>query len=306
MALCRAFIFLALLSAIGAPSPASAREGFIQKLIEKRQVAKNGQDTDATGLNVKGENYQGRKTNESFEGRNFAIYTPTHLPPVGQRAMIVVLHGGMGNAVQIQGYLGLDALADKFGFVVAYLNGTKVMRVGTDNMRGWNAGECCGLPQKNNTDDVGYISGTVKYLSNKYGIDQSRVYGMGHSNGAMMTQRLVCETNLYAAAVSVSGTLENNAALCPSARGKRILAIHGAEDKNVPIEGGYGSEAVNKNTNYKSQAYSKSVFEKSGATYELDIVKEATHNPETINAALIKYEGVTLPQKLVSYLGLDK
>lgn len=292
--------------ACGYAVPAHAEGGILKKLIEKRQSARNGQTGSTDGLNQKGENYQGRHPNDSFGGRDMVVYTPSHLPPAGQRSLVVVLHGGMGNALQIQGYLGLDPLADKYGFVVAYLNGTQVMGIGGENMRGWNAGECCGLPQRKNTDDVGYITGAINYITQKYGINRSQIYGMGHSNGAMMTQRLICETDLYTSAIPVSAPLEIDVVSCPPARGKRILAIHGAEDKNVPVEGGYGTDAINKKTNYNSQAYSKSVFDKSGADYQLLVLEGAAHNPETINAALIKTNGVTLPQTLVKFFGLDR
>jgi polyhydroxybutyrate depolymerase len=66
------------------------------------------------------------------------------------------------------------------------------------------------------------------------------IYGVGHSNGAMMTSRLMCETDLFAAAVAVSGALEIQATTCPQARGKSVLAIRGAEDENVPRAGGRG------------------------------------------------------------------
>jgi polyhydroxybutyrate depolymerase len=53
-------------------------------------------------------------------------------------------------------------------------------------------------------DDFGYITDTVNHLVGKYAVNPGRVYGMGHFNGAMMTMRLMCETSLYAAAVSVA------------------------------------------------------------------------------------------------------
>ncbi|MEK7802145.1 MAG: hypothetical protein AAB276_06800, partial [Pseudomonadota bacterium] len=129
---------------VNATKPALA-EGVFRKIINK-SLAEQGhiEKGPANGLYAHGENYQGKQTNENFGGRDFVIYQPSTLPPQDHRALVVVLHGGFGNATQIQSYLGLDPLADKNGFIVAYLNVTKVMKVGSDNMRGWNAGECCG------------------------------------------------------------------------------------------------------------------------------------------------------------------
>src|ERR1700676_2056590 len=119
----------------------------------------------------------------------------------------------------------MDSAAEKNGFIVAYLNGTRATRsMGADKL-GWNAGGgCCGQPAINNVDDVGYVDGSVNYLAGKYGVDRSRIYGMGHSNGAMMTERLMCESKIYAPAVAISGPLNLETGNCPAARGKRILA----------------------------------------------------------------------------------
>src|SRR6185312_13904637 len=83
-------------------------------------------------------------------GREAIVYTPARLPPSGQRALVIVLHGGLGNAERIEAGksehgLNLDALAEADGFVVAYLNGTPVTRMMGADMLGWNAGGgCCG------------------------------------------------------------------------------------------------------------------------------------------------------------------
>lgn len=292
---------------VAAPISAQA-EGPIRELlkkrIEQRQAKEFATDKSTEGLYTHGANYQGKVPNDSFGGRDMSIYVPSRLPAAGQRAMIVVLHGGMGNANQIQNYIGLDVFADRYGFIVAYLNGAPASRSGMEKMHAWNAGECCGQPQAKNIDDVAYVSDAISYLAKKYGINPARVFGAGHSNGAMMTLRLVCETNLYAAAVPISGPLEIDVKSCPAAKGKHILALHGADDLNVPLEGGNGSKGIT-NVDFNSQAYTRDVFTKSGATYQLDVVPGADHSPQTINAALLKTEGVSLPQKIIQYFGLD-
>ncbi|MDR3450854.1 MAG: prolyl oligopeptidase family serine peptidase [Alphaproteobacteria bacterium] len=246
---------------------------------------------------------------ESFRGRDMIVYAPDHLPPNGKRALIIVLHGGMGNAERIattqsESGLNMNAEADKDGFVVAYLNGTKVARFLRSDRRGWNAGGgCCGMPAETNVDDETYIAQAVAHLADEYGIDTRRVYGMGHSNGAMMTQRLMCDTGLYAAAVAVSGPLNLDTATCPAARGRRILAIHGAEDENVPVAGGEGSKGFSHAT-FKSEAHSRQVFTNSGAAYTLDLVPGADHAFAHIDAALKQTEGVTIAEKSAGFFGL--
>ncbi|QUD88254.1 alpha/beta hydrolase family esterase [Phenylobacterium montanum] len=246
---------------------------------------------------------------EAYSGRQMIVHVPDHLPPAGARALVVVLHGGLGNAQHIAGggaesALNMDAVADKAGFVVAYLDGTPVTRRLGGQFLGWNAGGgCCGVPAETGVDDVAYIKGAVDDLAGRYGIDRARVFGMGHSNGAMMTQRLVCETRLYAAAVAISGPLNLDAETCPAAKGARILALHGADDENVPVAGGAGQKGLSR-VAYKSEARSRQVMTASGADYQLQIVPGAPHRLADIEAAMEKAEGQTIAEKAARFFGL--
>ena len=152
-------------------------------------------------------------------------------------------------------------------------------------------------------DDVGYITGAVHYLARKYGIEPNRVIGIGHSNGAMMTQTLMCETGLYRSAISLAGSLMAEVDSCPAARGRTILAIHGMNDANVPPGGGKGSKGVT-HIDYKSEANSKSMFERSGGTYLIDWLPDTDHNLEHIGAAIQKAEGISLAEKAARFFGL--
>lgn len=239
-------------------------------------------------------------THFDFRGRDVDMYIPDKVPAMGKRALLVVLHGGMGNAEGIRQSLQMDGMADKYGFLIAYLNGNPA-RINA-NMKTWNAGACCGLAQHNNVDDVGYITAAIGEIEKKYGVDSHRVYGMGHSNGAMMTQRVMCETGVYQAAVPVSGPLEWNVVSCPAARGKRLLAIHGAEDKNVPIAGGRGSKGIS-NVSFHSEADTQHVYEKSGASYKLWVIPGADHKPQNI-AAAIAHSGLVMQEEVVKFLGI--
>jgi polyhydroxybutyrate depolymerase len=248
-------------------------------------------------------------TVDQYGGREMIVHVPARLPASGARALVVVLHGGMGNADRIanrqsESGLNLDAEADRDGFIVVYLNGTPVTRFLGARALGWNAGGgCCGQPARNGTDDVAYISGAVGYLAGKYGVDRKRVFGIGHSNGAMMTQRILCETSLYAAGVAISGPLNLEAAHCPGARAKRILAIHGADDQNVPIAGGRGTKGLAQ-VAWSSEARARQVMTGSGATYDLQIVPGADHMLDHLSAAIAKSEGVTIARKAAAFFGL--
>lgn len=247
-------------------------------------------------------------TTERVAGRDAVVHVPSTVPAFGSRALVVVLHGGLGNAQRIasaqsERFLGMHALADEGGFVVAYLNGTPVARMLGDDKLGWNAGSCCGQPAEKQVDDVAYIQAAVAEIASRHGVDRSRVFGMGHSNGAMLTQRVMCETSVYAAAVPISGGLENGASMCPAARGKRIMAIHGADDQNVPVEGGKGARGLSR-VAFNSEAATAQVWKDSGAQYDLQIIPGASHGVDSINAQLVKTQSQSLAQKVARFFGL--
>jgi poly(3-hydroxybutyrate) depolymerase len=246
---------------------------------------------------------------EPYQGRTALVYLPSVLPAMGTRALVVVLHGGFGNAQRIatqksESAMNMNAAAEEGGFVVAYLNGTPVTRILGDDKLGWNAGNCCGQPVQNKIDDVAYITTAATAIAAKYGVDPRRIYGVGHSNGAMMTQRVMCESTLYAAAVPISGPLENGAPTCGQAHGKRLMAIHGADDQNVPVGGGKGSKGISRSS-YASQAATRQVWQNSGATYDLQIIRGADHSVDSIGAQIVHAESQTLARKIARFFSLQ-
>ena len=249
---------------------------------------------------------------ETYAGREVKLFVPDPLPPSGKRALVVVLHGGLGNAERIlsggsEHGLNLNAEARQRGFVVAYLNGTVAAPFVRDDRLAWNAGGCCGKPSRTGVDDVGYIRAVVSQLVRTEGIDPRRVFGIGHSNGAMMTLRMVCETEVYAAAISLSGPLMVDPPRCPAARGRSILAIHGADDANVPLAGGKGTQGLS-NVTFSSEEESRATFERSGASYELRVLRGADHSLVNLDRALLAAENRTIAQTAVEFfkLGTDR
>lgn len=244
---------------------------------------------------------------EPFAGRDMLVVAPSH--PAARRALLIVLHGGFGRAERIaagqsEAALNLDALAEQHGFTVAYLNGTQVGRLLPETMRGWNAGGgCCGLPFSQGVDDVAYITGAVRRLVAEYGLDAGQVYGLGHSNGAMMVQRLLCESEVLAAGVAVAGPLTMDIARCPKAAGHRVLAIHGVDDANVPVAGGVGTKGLAK-VAFKSEAQAQQVVQASGGSYTLELVPGADHSADHIDAALKAAGKGSIGAQAVAFFGL--
>ena len=105
-----------------------------------------------------------------------------------RRPLPVVLnfHGGAGNAVSQQRYVHMDAIADREGFIVVYPNGTGVLQ---DRLLAWNAGTCCGMAVREESDDVGYVRALLDELARRLPVDSARVYATGLSNGAGAVSR---------------------------------------------------------------------------------------------------------------------
>ena len=245
---------------------------------------------------------------QAYGGRDMLVFLPSHLSPPGSRALVIVLHGGMGNAGRIanqqaESGLNMNDVAARDGFIVAYLNGTPVTRFLGGKFLGWNAGGgCCGQAASNQIDDVAYIQGAIGALSAKYGIAPDRVYGAGHSNGAMMLQRMACETRAFAAIVAISGPLNMRDAHCQART--RVLAIHGAEDRNVPVAGGVGSRGLSRE-DFNSEENSRRAFTTAGAQYALQIVPGADHFLNHLNEAIVKTEGIPIAAKVAAWFGLS-
>jgi poly(3-hydroxybutyrate) depolymerase len=296
---------ITLLMMLSLPACAQDSTGPGHRLQTLREMMANKRANDALKVS---EEYLGAQSQnvaqDSFNDRDMILYLPSHLPPKGQRGMVVALHGGGGNAQNLQDHLKMDGVAEKYGFIVAYLNGTDASAKLPGKMKAWNAGNgCCGEPYKDKVDDVSYITSAVRYLVQKYGVNPEHIYGIGHSNGAMMTQTIMCETGLYQSAISLAGSLMAEVDACADAHGKTLLTIHGMMDANVPPAGGKGSKGVT-TIDYKSEAYSKSMFESAGGSYTIQLLPDTDHSLEHISAAIQKAEGISLAEKAARFFGL--
>lgn len=241
---------------------------------------------------------------DAFGRRDMLVYVPSRLPPTGERSLLVALHGGGGNAQFMLDHLKIDGVAEKHGFIVAYLNGSAATRIGGRKLKAWNAGKgCCGKPYEDKVDDVAYITGAVRYLQRKYGVDPTRTFGVGHSNGAMMAQTLACVSRLFTTVATLAGSMMAEVSSCPAARGHTILNYHGADDLNVPIAGGYGEKGVT-DISFTSQEQAKRFFEASGGHYVLQVYPGADHSIEHLSEASQRLDGISIGERIARDLGL--
>jgi len=181
--------------------------------------------------------------------REWRVYVPASLAQTGEVPLVLGLHGGLGSGGQFAADAYFDEQAERGGFIAVYPDGIERGRL--LEARTWNAGGCCGTAMKEQVDDVGFIAALIAQLGASYPIDQDRVYVTGHSNGAMMAQRLACELPDLIAAIAVySGPLQTS---CTPSEPISVLNIHGDADENIPIGGGNGPRALT-DTDYTSLA----------------------------------------------------
>jgi polyhydroxybutyrate depolymerase len=163
--------------------------------------------------------------------RSFDVYDPGREK---NPALVIVLHGGGGNAANAAQMTGFSALADKEGFVVAYPNGSGRM---APRLLTWNAGHCCAYAMEERIDDVAFISALIDHMIATRHVDPKRVYVTGMSNGGMMSHRLAIELSTKVAAIApVVGALFGDEK--PPAAPVPAMIIVGAEDATVRPAGG--------------------------------------------------------------------
>lgn len=167
--------------------------------------------------------------------RGYVVRSPAVARAPDQRLpLVLVLHGGGGNAAVAEAMTGFTDKAEREGFIVAYPEGTG--RLGR-RLLTWNAGHCCGHAMARQVDDVGFIRALIDRLEADHPVDPRRIYATGMSNGGMMSHRLGIELSDRLAAIApVVATLfgDERKPTHPVA----ALMINGQLDASVPPAGG--------------------------------------------------------------------
>ena len=175
----------------------------------------------------------------------------------GPVPLVLVLHGGASNPEGMRriacpgGDLSspgcLDRMGAAAGVAVAYPAGG-LIGGSWGRARTWNAGggvdgwKCVSGPACfAGADDIAYLEAVVDDLASTYAIDRGRVFATGLSNGAAMSYRLACDSDLVAAIAPVSGANQLAAARgCTPPRPVSVLHFHGTADPCWPYDGGPG------------------------------------------------------------------
>jgi polyhydroxybutyrate depolymerase len=172
------------------------------------------------------------------ENRTYDVLRPAGNNSAVARPLVVDLHGHTSNGNDQRALSDWSAIAETNDFLVAWPDGL-------DNS--WNAGICCGTAVSNNVDDVGFIRAMVAAIQAEAGIDTTRVYVTGLSNGGAMTQRLACEAaDLFSAAAPMAFPVPylSFANDCQPTKPIPVLSFMGLTDTVIPYSGAAPSFAA--------------------------------------------------------------
>jgi polyhydroxybutyrate depolymerase len=159
--------------------------------------------------------------------RSCRIAVPPDRSAKNPGPVVILLHGLNTSSEQEASNGGWReaALRDSFTLVLPEGQGAS-----------WNAGGCCWLAQRTDTNDIGYLTSVLDQVAQLPTTDPSRIYVVGESNGGMMAYAFGCaRSDRIAAIVSVEGTPVSN---CKPPRPIPVLHIHGRADQTVPYNGG--------------------------------------------------------------------
>ena len=134
-----------------------------------------------------------------FDGRKreWYLYVPSsyHLDPDKPRPVVIGLHGYSNTGIMFAESSDWHVVAEKRDFFVLYPTAFPCnMATGKNSvpLPTWNS-----LQMHSDSDDVGFILEMLKDTETAYPIDPERVFVVGHSNGALMTHRLMQEAPLH-------------------------------------------------------------------------------------------------------------
>jgi polyhydroxybutyrate depolymerase len=180
---------------------------------------------------------EGRTSEHQFEFDGLERHYLLHLPPGNHPSkslpLVFAFHGGGGTAEKLSSNLGFNALADEFRFAVVYPQG-----IG----KSWNDGRKSDKieSQRDNVNDVGFVSALLDHLLKKYPINPKRVYATGPSNGGIFSMTLGVELSDRFAAIApvIGGMALPISETFKSKKPISVLMINGTEDPLIPYEGG--------------------------------------------------------------------
>jgi polyhydroxybutyrate depolymerase len=159
--------------------------------------------------------------------RTYALHVPDGATQ--PMALVIALHGGDGNGLQMERSTRFSELADREKFVVVYPDATG---------RYWNDGER--EEASTTSDDIGFMRAMIADIRKVANINAARIFATGISNGGAMSSRMGCEmSDVIRGIAPVANTMKVDiAAACKPSKPVAVIQFHGTDDHIVPYNGG--------------------------------------------------------------------
>lgn len=166
--------------------------------------------------------------------RTYLFFAPPGLDPATPQALVLVFHGGGGNATSAARLTRFRGVAEREGFLVAF----------PDAVGGhWNDGRGDDFAEsvREGVDDVSFVDAVLADIRRSHAVDPGRIYATGISNGGMFVHRLAAERAQTIAAIApvVGGLAEPYAPRVAPTHPVSVLVIQGTDDPIVPFDGGF-------------------------------------------------------------------
>ena len=181
--------------------------------------------------------------------RTYKLYLPKNIKP--NAPLIFALHG-YGGSFNFDN-VGLNEVADRYGFALCYPQGSKDGR----GNNCWNVGYP--FQADMTVDDISFLCTLAKHLQKQHSLSRRNTFCTGMSNGGEMCYLLAYDKqNTFAAVAPVAGlTMEWMPRHYTSTRPIPLFEIHGTEDRvsewtgDLENKGGWGAyiavpDAINK------------------------------------------------------------
>jgi polyhydroxybutyrate depolymerase len=175
--------------------------------------------------------------------RRYVIHVPESYDGKHAVAVVIMFHGGGGNAKNAIAETGWTSKADRVGFLVAFPEGSPPNPAKPSNFRTnpqtWNDASNRFPAEKMNIDDGAFTRAVIDDLSARFNVDARRVFLVGFSNGSSLVYRLGVELSDRVAAIApVASSGLRLADPLQLQQPVSLIAIHGLDDRLNPVEGG--------------------------------------------------------------------
>ena len=165
--------------------------------------------------------------NHNGVDRVYFYFTPSDYSANQSLPLLIVLHGLTQTGGGVMDITNFNAIAEQEKFIVVYPSGLN---------NAWNANMNVSV---STADDKGFLELLIAHFEQNFNTNPSKKYLCGFSNGAFMSNKMACESDLcFAGIATVSGTMSDTVyANCNPSQKTSVLHIHGTADAVVPYNG---------------------------------------------------------------------